>query len=215
MSRIIKDIDHSLKFYPKLKRVQKEGLVSVSGEIPIIHSQMGEIDKYKVVINFPNEFPNCFPKVIETSNKIPRIADRHVNRDNTLCLAVLPEELAICKNGISFKFFLDKVLIPHLARETYREQTGNYPDGEFGHGFEGVWEYYEEILSQKNRVLIISELEQIVDSNWPGRNSECPCGSGIKFKKCHQRIWSKIIRPGREYVLKILTLLKRQLNEQN
>lgn len=215
MSLIIKDIDYCLKFYPKLNRVQKEDTVIVLGEIPIIHSQMGEIDRYKVLITFPKEFPNCFPKVIETSNKIPRIADRHVNCDNTLCMAVHPEELAICKNGISFKFFLDKVLVPHLARETYQEQAGNYPDGEFGHGFEGVWEYYEDILNQKNRILIINELEQIVYSNWPNRKSACPCGSGIKFKKCHHRIWSKVIRPGREYLIKILILLKKQLHEQN
>ena len=101
----------------------------VKGEIPLVHPEKGEIDRYEVLIKFPQKFPQCFPNVVETSKKIPRTADRHINEDNTLCLAVHPEERAISKNGISFKFFLDKVLVPHLARETYKERKGVYPDG--------------------------------------------------------------------------------------
>lgn len=215
MSRVIKDIDAGLKSYPDLQRVTEDGYLCVKGEIPLVHPGKGEIDRYEVLIKFPEAFPRCFPKVIETSKKIPRVADRHVNHDNTLCLAVLPEERVISKNGMSFKFFLDKVLVPHLARETYYERKGVYPDGEYAHGYEGIWEYYESILGKADRTKIVEELELIAHSKWPGRNHKCPCGSGLKFKKCHNEKWQKIIKPGQDYFLEILILLREYLHETN
>lgn len=215
MSRVIKDIDAGLKSYPDLRRVTKDGCVQVKGEIPLVHPKKGEIDRYEVLIKFPESFPRCFPKVIETSKKIPRVAERHVNHDNTLCLAVLPEERVISKNGMSFKFFLDKVLVPHLARETYRERKEVYPDGEYAHGYEGIWEYYAGILGQVDRTKIIEELELIAHSKWPGRNHKCPCGSGLKFKNCHIEKWQKIINAGQDYVQKTVMVLKANLHETN
>lgn len=215
MRHVIKNIDDGLKSYPSLQRVEEDGYVCVKGEIPLFHPEKGEIDRYEVLIKFPQKFPKCFPNVIETSKKIPRTADRHVNQDNTLCLAVHPEEQVISKNGISFKFFLDKVLVPHLARETYKELKGVYSDGEYGHGYEGIWEYYQAILNKNDRTQIITELELIVNSKWPERNHKCLCGSGLKFKKCHNDKWNEIIKPGHDYVSETFKLLKTHLNEKN
>lgn len=215
MNKIIKDIDQAVLFYPLLKRVEEEGFVRVVGEIPLIHPEKGEFDRYEVSIRFPQSYPKCFPKVIETSEKIPKKDFRHVNPDQTLCLAVEPEEKAITKNGISFKFFLDKVLIPHLARETFREINEAYPDGEYAHGNSGIWEFYESALEATDRKLIISELEEIIYSKWQGRNELCKCDSGQKFKRCHLGKWNKIMKSGRDYLIEKLEQLKIELNEKN
>lgn len=214
MSKVIKDIDNALVDYPTLSRVVEDGFVRVKGSIPLIHPKKGEIDRYDVLIKFPNEYPKSFPKVIETSNKIPRIPDRHVNPDNTLCLAVEPEEKVLTKNGISFKYFLDRVLVPHLARETYRDSKGVYPDGEFAHGYDGIWEYYELILNEKNKFAIIKELELIVNSKWPDRNQKCFCGSGKKFKKCHLNSWTEILKSGKDYLQKQIQILKTTITNE-
>lgn len=211
MNRVIKDIDQTILSYPLLKRVEEEGYVIVVGEIPLIHSEKGEFDRYEVSIRFPKSYPKCFPKVIETSKKIPREDFRHVNPDQTLCFAVEPEEKAISKNGISFKYFLDKVLVPHLARETFREINGAYPDGEYAHGNSGIWQFYESALETTDRKLIISELEEIIYSKWQGRNEPCNCGSGQKFKRCHLEKWNTIMKSGRDYVIEKLELLKKEL----
>lgn len=211
MNRVIKDIDQSILSYPLLKLVEEEGYVRVVGEIPLIHPEKGEFDRYEVSIRFPKSYPKCFPKVIETSKKIPREDFRHVNPDQTLCLAVEPEEEAIAKNGISFKYFLDKVLVPHLARETYREIKGEYPDGEYAHGNSGIWQFYEFTLETTDRNLIISELEKIIHSKWQGRNEQCYCGSGKKFKRCHLEKWNTIMKSGRKYVIEKLEILKKEL----
>ena len=208
MSKLIKDIDKALLSYPSLTRVEEGNFVRVKGTLPLTHSKHGEFDRYEVLIKFPVKYPKCFPRVIETSMKIPRIADRHVNSDNTLCLAVEPEEQSITKNGITFLYFIEKVLIPHLARETYRCAKGVYPEGEYSHGNEGIWEYFETSMNQKDRKKIISELEEIVNNRWPGRNDLCSCGSGKKFKKCHMNIWSEVLKPGKPYLIQQLQLLK-------
>lgn len=211
MNKVLKDIDQALFSYPLLKRVEEEGFVRVVGEIPLIHPEHGEFDRYVVSIRFPQSYPKCFPKVIETSEKIPRQDFRHINPDQTLCLAVEPEEKAIAKNGIQFKYFLEKVLVPHLARETFREINGSYPDGEYGHGNDGIWEFYELVLESTDRKLIISELEDIVYSKWQGRNELCNCGSSKKFKKCHLEKWNKVMKSGRDYVIEKLEQLKKEI----
>jgi hypothetical protein len=208
MRNFIKDIDDALQSYSTLKRVEEDGFIRVKGEIPLIHPEKGEFDRYEVSIRFTQNYPKCFPKVIETSNKIPREADRHINQDNTLCLAVEPEENSIVKNGISFKFFLDNVLVPHLASETYREIKDIYPDGEYSHGNDGIWEFYESILNKKDRKSIIIELDQIVKSNWPERNNQCICGSGVKFKKCHLDKWIQVMKSGEIYLRNQILILK-------
>jgi hypothetical protein len=210
MKKVIKDIDQALLFYALLKRVEEDGFVRVVGEIPLIHPEKGEFDRYNVSIRFPQAYPKCFPKVIETSKKIPREDFRHVNPDQTLCLAVEPEEKAIVKNAIRFKYFLDKVLVPHLARETFREINGAYPDGEYAHGNDGIWEFYESALETTDRKLIISELEEIVYSKWQGRNGLCKCGSGQNFKKCHLEKWNTIMKSGRNYLIEKLEQLKKE-----
>lgn len=212
---IEKDIRKALANYPTLKMNTKNGSIRVTGEIPLLHSDVGEYDRYSVLIRITKEYPYAFPRVIETSGKIPRIANRHVNKDLSLCLAVHPEEKLICRNGISFEFFLNKVLIPHLSRETYRTLEGNYPDGEYSHGLEGVWEYFFKFFDSIDKGVIVRELDGFLSKEALGRNDECYCGSKLKFKKCHDRIWSELSFFGHDYIDNINELFRKELNERN
>jgi hypothetical protein len=206
---ILDDVNKALKYYPLLRMVNNNGHIIVEGEIHLVQHPYGEVDRYNVQISFPKNYPKRFPLVIETDNKIPRIPDRHVNSDDTLCLAVLPEELKIARNGITFKYFLDKVLVPHLGRETYYNIEKIYPDGEYEHGKIGIWKYFEEIFNVTDKQFIINELKVIVNHNkMLERNVECICGSGLKFKKCHLVIWNKVLEVGRENIKLIMTYLE-------
>ena len=211
MKSVLHDIDKALDAYPLLQRVEEDGYIRVNGEIALTHKDVGEYDRYSVSIQFPKAYPRCFPRVIETSEKIPRIPDRHVNGDSTLCIAVEPEERRIAKNGISFKFFLDKVLVPHLSRETHRSLSREYEDGEYAHGTEGIWKYFQEILEISGKHELLEELEVIVGTKWPERNDRCSCGSGKKFKKCHLSIWEEVMSSGNEYLTALIPKLKENI----
>jgi len=207
------DIERGIQSYPELKLKKKGENYIVRGEIVLRHPDLGEFDRYEVSIQFPPCYPKCFPKVVEKSKKIPREADRHVNSDKTLCFTVDPKEKLICRRGIDFEFFLDKILVPHLSRETYREMSGRYEDGEYGHGVSGLWEYFEEALNIKGKKLILEELNRIVLDKWPDRNNLCSCESGIKFKKCHLRKWEKVMVLGQQYLETLLKLLNEDFEE--
>ncbi|MBE0662565.1 MAG: SEC-C domain-containing protein [Bacteroidales bacterium] len=177
-----------------------------------MHPEIGEYDKYSVSIDFPNGYPKQFPRATEKSKKIPRITDRHVNKDNTLCLAVEPEEKLICRNGITLKYFLDKVLVPHLSRETYRSLSGKYEDGEYSHGIVGLWEFFGDKLKTTDKKLIVNEFKIMLQSKrWPERNTPCLCGSKVKFKKCHLKKWKELAVLGDDYMRNILAMLKSNL----
>jgi len=211
MMQLIDDINYAIKFYPGLKKLESNEKLKVVGDLKLHHPEIGEFDKYTVTICFPESYPKCFPKVIEESKKIPRTADRHVNSDHTLCLAVEPEERLICKNGITFKYFLDRVLIPHLGRETYRSLSGKYEDGEYKHGLEGLWDFFSQKLNITDKKSIVEELEIMLQGNWPGRNEPCFCRSKIKFKKCHLRTWEELMVLGNDYLQSRLAILKNDL----
>lgn len=206
---IINDIKSALKQYPLLRLIYYNNKIIVEGEIQLLHQTYGEVDKYSVWISFPSSYPKRFPIVVETNCKIPRIPERHINIDHSLCLAVLPEELKIAKNGITFRYFLDKVLVPHLARETYYNIERKYPDGEYEHGYDGVWKYFEEMFNTSNKQSIIAEINRITNEKMLGRNEKCFCGSGLKFKKCHLQQWYDTLDIG----IDNLKQLERHLKE--
>ena len=215
MKRLIKDIDDAIKYYPELEKVESDTQLRVKGIIILKHPEIGEYDKYSVSISFPKCYPMCFPKVIEEGGKIPRLEDRHVNPDNSLCLAVEPEEKLVCRNGISFKYFLDRVLVPHLSRETYRSLAGEYEDGEYSHGIEGLWEYFGHVLNTTGNENILKELGRMLHEKWLGRNVPCFCGSTIKFKNCHMRSWERVMLLGHDYLLSRLEILKNDLQSSS
>ena len=208
MKQLHQDIDSAIRFYPEFKKIESNARVRVVGSIILVHPEIGEYDKYEVSITFPECYPKCFPKVVEESEKIPRIADRHVYSDNTLCLAVEPEDNLLCRRGITFKYFLDKVLVPHLSRETYRNLSGKYEDGEYSHGVGGLWEYFGYMLSVKDKKSILEELEKMLFEKWPERNETCFCGSSFKFKNCHIRKWQSLMSLGNDYLISRLEILK-------
>lgn len=212
---LLKDIRKALKYYPALKLVEDKELISVVGEIPLIHQSFGEFDRYSVSIRFTTAYPFCFPRVVETSKKIPRKLNRHINSDKTLCFGVYQDEYQCAQNGITFKYFLDKILVPHLSRETYRSMEGIYPDGERGHGVEGVWDYYFEHTGVTQKDDILTELNLVLKfQNAPGRNELCYCGSEKKFKQCHLDSYNKIMVIGYKRLKAIVSLLTENLKNE-
>ncbi|AEA44970.1 SEC-C metal-binding domain-containing protein [Fluviicola taffensis] len=211
MRNQLNDIRKAITHFPLLKIIENGKFLLVEGDIVLSDREYGEVDRYSVSISFLKCYPNCFPKVIETSKKIPRKDFRHVNPDGTLCLAVEPEERLISKNGITFKFFLDKVLVPHLSRETFRELNGEYADGEYDHGNAGIWEFYIKKLDNTDKKQVLLELNEIRTSKWIGRNEPCTCGSNKKFKNCHLNKWEEIKRLGDEYLKNQIENLKTDL----
>jgi preprotein translocase subunit SecA len=48
----------------------------------------------------------------------------------------------------------------------------------------------EAAVAAEDRIPLIEGFDENDPTSWgnPGRNDPCPCGSGLKFKKCHGRL---------------------------
>ncbi|HSH67975.1 MAG TPA: SEC-C domain-containing protein [Bacteroidia bacterium] len=188
------DIEHAVRLYPGLWISEIENKFIIQGDIELIHPTHNSVlDTFSIEIFYPDRFPFCFPKVIETENKIERSADRHINvkENNTLCLAVPPEEQLLTRNGISTVWFIKNVLLPRLAEEYEVNRGGKYTR-EYSHGLDGYWEFYFKKLKTNDPAFVINTIESALNQNLPKGSYNCPCGSGKKFKKCHRNAFYEI-----------------------
>ncbi len=120
----------------------------------------------------------------------------------------MQDEIGVCKNGITFTYFLDEILNTHLCREYVREKTKKYPTGERSHDMEGIWEGYYDILQTTDKKEVLDELDLILNHKTLGRNTPCFCNGGKKYKACHEKIVSEILKIGRNKVIGIMGVLK-------
>lgn len=199
--------------YPNLKIIETDGKLSLLGEVDILHPiEKKLIDTFSVEISFHERFPYCFPKVIETSGKIERIQDRHIyTQDNTMCFAVISEELMKCRNGITTKWFLDNVLVPRLAEEYVVNLGGKYAH-EFAHGPLGDLQFYFLKFKTKRPREVIRYLIIILQGKFPKHYESCICGSGLKFKKCHRNIFGELKSLGDTFIAFEIEKLEKFLN---
>ena len=122
------------------------------------------------------------PKVFETSRKILKYArekyidpiDLHLNEDNSCCLSIFTDGEA---RNLTIYCFITEYVFSFFAWQAYLATFLEKPPwGEYSH-ITGYGEKIEEIL----KMMKIT-----------GRNAPCPCGSGLKFKKCCLDNFSKI-----------------------
>lgn len=173
--------------YLELKIEKEDDLVVLKGFIILHDSNAQEIDRYAITIKESESFPFQFPLVYETGGRIPPNIDWHVfETGGHCCIKAFPEEILICKNGITLESFIEDQLRPYFFNQKHREMYGYYLN-ERSHGPKGNVEFFEEAFNIKNIPLIVSGLEFILLRCEPNRVQNCFCGSGIKYRKCHRK----------------------------
>lgn len=161
---------------------------------------------YLVEIKESSNYPYRYPYAYEVGGDIPAVADYHKYTDNRLCLGVDAEEIVKCHNGLHIEDFITEVLIPYLANQYYKRITGHYLQ-EYAHGVEGIKQCYKKMLNN------------VDESSWPllyqiafvkglGRNDRCCCGSGKKYKCCHESIVNTLRLIGKKQVYMDFKLLR-------
>jgi SEC-C motif len=202
-----KDIMEGLEKYPSLKLISKR---QVRGMFSALQKETEIwIEDYEVIINFPLRYPFALPDVAEVSNKIPKTVSRHVFSDSgNLCFGNMIDVAQVCLGGISFIWFLENILNPHLCREYVKEVTGDYPNGERSHSPEGHWESYYDLLGTRIKEDILAEITLALKSPNLQRNDQCRCDSGKKYKNCHLKTERLILEVGHKNLQMIYGYLK-------
>ena len=147
--------------------------------------EIDEDDKYYLKIDI-SDFPSKFPKVYEIGERIPRKADRHINRDNSLCFTTKANEEILLRTTITDLIsFFNLILIPYLINNSYFEINKEYKFGEYSHFPDiSTYETYRDILGIDNFERIAVILKAIAKGKKFRPNEICYCGSGKKIKKC-------------------------------
>jgi hypothetical protein len=182
------EIDIVKQRYPKLKdTIESEAFVLLSGQLDVIDENNTLWETYDVSIAIPKSYPDGLPALFETGNKIPKEVDRHINSDGSCCLAPRAKAYKILADEVNLLAWLDKLAIPFLANQFLWDKTHKFAGKEFSHYSQGIVEYYKELWGQLTVKEIVDRLKIIVGREI-GRNEKCYCGSGKKFKYCHEKI---------------------------
>ena len=207
------DIKQALTQYPSLQLMKDTDSALVEGEIIFSKLKHNFDDSFKVSLKFPHGYPFRFPNVEEIGKRIPRNANRHVNGNGNLCFGAEPEELITCSGGITLHFFIEKILIPHLAREVYVEVYRKYPHGERPHGRRaGNMDFYYELLNSFDTVLVLKILCYIASDRVPHYQDKCFCGSEFKLFECHFESIEKLKKLPRAYIINEIKEIYTMLN---
>ena len=148
----------------------------------------GEFDIELVI---PRCFPNALPRVRETARKIDHDYS-HKFTDGALCLGIpvelrriLSEELPLHGyEKFSLLGYVNELVIGYLCGYCYWKQHGRHPFGEEAHGDEGIVKYYISKLGLTDELAVLAVVCSLLEYGYRGHHI-CPCGSGMKVRKCH------------------------------
>lgn len=189
--------------FPDLKVIEKDNKKFLKGVLDIPNSEGEIVYSFLIEIHCTKSFPYRFPKLYEIGGYIPCEADWHKYNDNSCCITVEPEEILICKNGITVLSFIRNQVIPYLANQSYRMLEGEYKD-EYPHGTEGYAMFYSNLMKTSDVKLWLQYVNYafVEMAGKAERNKLCFCGSGIKYKNCHDKVFDQIRCIGKENILK-------------
>ncbi|KAB1157812.1 hypothetical protein [Flavobacterium luteum] len=173
--------------YKELSFKIEDGIPCVFGTV-ILDDEYGNIeDTYQIEIKAVIDYPFSFPLLFETGGRIPRNIDWHIfEKTGNCCIASPPEEFIICNSGINLISFIENQVKNYFYSQIFRNQNGYFLK-ERSHGSKGWIEFFEETFMTNNIFNIEFGLNQILEGKKIDRVSDCFCGSGKKYRKCHKK----------------------------
>ena len=150
-------------------------------------AEVGNIrDAFDLEIEVPKAFPKDLPAVRETTGKIPRIGEFHVNADDgTLCLGSPLAVLLKLSSAPNLNGFAEKCLVPYLFAISHKLRFGGpLPFGELAHGAKGMLEDYVRLFRLRNPQQARYTLRLLGMKKRRANKLACPCGCGVRLGKC-------------------------------
>jgi len=178
--------------YPKLNF--NPGANTLTGSI-MVDSE----DYYDISIDL-SPYPEHFPVVFETGERIPKKVDRHVYSDTGSCCFTTNAKAQILLNTevTSLMDFMKEIVVPYFMNNSYYELNGRYYDEEYSHGPVGVVEGYRDILQISDDLRIAKVMFDYLNGGKLNVHQNCYCGSGKSLLKCKNGIHDKCYRDFRK-----------------
>lgn len=187
-NRFIKDLKEVQKVFPDLLHTPtRKNPFILSGNISIFDANDFFRGIFMVRIEYANTYPLGFAKLYEVGEAIPRMEDWHKGMNDQCCVCTIPEEVINQHDSQPAIYFIIEYAVPFLVNHIHKEEYGFYPNGEYPHREAGTIEWYQEFFPNCSFLKIVEYLKQILNNKeLTQRNKLCICGSGLKYKRCHQ-----------------------------
>lgn len=161
-------------------------------------------DAYEIEVEFVKKEDQVCPVVKEIGGRIEKTAKKHgfeltevhVNPNKTLCVAGPFDNYC----NLTLIEYLDRPLLQFLYDQSYFEQYGRWPRGEYSHGLLGLLENYTERVDggtegiQKEFFEIFGKTGQLENLKRFLANTKikghhpCICQSGLRYRNCHPKV---------------------------
>ena len=146
-------------------------------------------DSFNLEFIFPQNYPENIPLVKELDKKIPDKFHHLIN--GYLCLCTPLEQWLIFSKRPTLENYIKNLLNPYLLSWLWYDKYNEMPWGERCHGPMGLVQSYQEILNIKDLDHTILFMIKFL-RNEIYQRQECPCGSGLPFRKCHKTIINRL-----------------------
>lgn len=174
--------------YPGLHISEEYGLIFIRGcllvKIPGIEK---EIDNFLIEIIFPPDYPKRVPVVKEIGGRLPKIANRHFNTNETACLFFRDARHEYLPLDATFRYFMERIVINFFVWQIDYEATDGNPSMKgMAHNTAGVLEYYYRVTGIA-KVSVVKKFLQYLCSKKIRPTWQCYCHSGKKIRDCHYK----------------------------
>lgn len=190
-------VDACLERYPGLRSVpSRDSDLVVGGTLAfrVVGPDREEIaDEYEVELRVPHRFPTSLPTARETARRISE--SYHKLEGDLLCLAAATELRMRLTLSPTLLTLVEGFVIPYLYGHSYFiKHHGKMPYGELSHGDKGIRECLAAMFGARQpnsaeEFLRLAGMKKRVANRQP-----CPCGSGRRLGRCHNRNVNRLRR---------------------
>jgi hypothetical protein len=161
------------------------GAAFIRGAIAVTDpSGVVEAERFSVEIELAADHPDGVPTVREIDGRIPRVQDRHVNRDGSACVFVIDERWKAWPPGGTLTDFINGPVYDFFVWQAGVELTGTPPFAARPHQVAGVREFYEEAAQTKDPLIVLTFLLKLAEEELD-LGEDCYCGRRATLRECH------------------------------
>lgn len=176
-----------------------------------LKNELGDlIESFSIAIGIDKKkYPNTFPVLFSTDDKIKKHEDFHIDPTGIVCLehTYIVNKLAL--GSIRLYDFVNHYLPKYFSWVLVKKYGRCEILEEWGHQEKGTIQFYQELLKTKNDRIIFNFIEQYCDHPKLQRNGLCYCGSNLKLKKCHYEAAILLKSTPKKVLLSDLRLFKK------
>jgi len=186
-------LDELLLRQPRLRIMPADADIVLAGTLEINAQILGKAaitDNYQVELRIPQNFPRRIPLVFETGGRIPR-AYHHL-QNGSLCLGSETRLRLLLAEGMSLVGFVERCVVPYLYRYSYLKTHGEAPFGDLEHGAEGIQEDLRLLLGVDAKSAVLPFVHLVGIRKRHANKRTCPCGSGRRLGRCHNRLANRL-----------------------